>query len=238
MMLTKKRIIIMAAFIVLGIAAMLIAYTIISDRGKDSPADSNTLKIQYFGKNYESCRQEISALIQSINERYGEEFNRLFLEELTEASESDTLDEPIPIGVFRDIIENYNSTNTSWDDDFKVNDGWSRCRVAPGLVIDVEEPMVISDTEITDSGRIEITINSGDYGPKVPNARIYNKIIYNNAERYLCKFFEGIIEENQLQDALKEAFNTQDARQITLNINGRNYNLQRNINDVRISFDR
>ena len=195
-------------------------------------------------RDYEALRQKISARVQAVTEEYGDPFMRRLREKLQEASESDTLDEPICVSLCVENAEHVRENSALWDRDIFGPEWWSRnkpewsqCRIAPGLVITVATPYQRIDL-VTGRGRlgpdeVEISIDRGYYGPRVPNAGILNRVFYDYALGYLCKLLQGRLEANELRNALEETF---AGGQITRDYGDRSYSFHRDINNIVVTF--
>ena len=217
----------MAAFIILGVAAMLIAYTIISDRGKDSPADSSMLEIQHFGDNYESRKQNVSAITQSVNEKYREELRAKLQKEADEAIKSGKIKDPDIINQVVEIIDIHEKDNTVWDvRSYDSDTTQSACNVTYGLLIRTKRPVTTDDMRIIDNNEVHIVLNRGYYSSSLPYAEVCNNLIYNNARRYLYKFLEGRISEKQLDGIFDELLASDNDAEIIENHGGVDYNFE------------
>lgn len=231
MLLSRKHTIIVLLTILVGIAMIFVIKTVHFKNDTEiteAYENSGVPGIEQYVRNYEVRKQNISAKIQNLNRQYAQTLKNELDKEVQDILQNTTLEQPEMLNTVLAQIEQYQSNNVFWDKNLPIDiDSWSMCRLTRGLTLNLLKPKTSPDIERIKQEKLEIILEYNSFGPAIPDAQIYNTIVFNNAQRYLYKFFEGRIGEKDLDDIFSRLLNSKDSSSfLSKTYNGVDYNFE------------
>lgn len=182
--------------------------------------------VQRFGDDYSTLKHNISAHIESINQKYGEELKQQRQKDANEIL-SNNIDESEAINEVLEVIDIYEKQNTLWDGESNAGDEThSACEVTYGFSVSIKKPKVLPDGNTVESNEVYIIIQRGFFGAVLSYAEACNTIIYNNAKRQLYKFLDGKISARKLDKIFDELLASIQDTEIIKKHKGINYKFE------------